>query len=256
MEIIKQPSMALINKLKKLCIFGFESQQTTSIPSTPSTPLSPPPEPYEIRVITEADSDAIVLHLRKFFFKDEPLNIAVELTNSENSCCEELENYSLKIVNEGTSLMAITSSNHIIGVCLNATINKDETDDEQKSKCPKFDTVKKFLNYSGNEGTKAIAEQFPDVDKVMFVKIVSTDSAWRGKGIAKGLLDRSRRICEQLGYGLIRVDCSSYYSAKAVARLGFQCVYKLKYEDYKENDKPVFKTEHPHATFSVYVHRI
>ncbi|KAK4886710.1 hypothetical protein RN001_002981 [Aquatica leii] len=231
----------------------FKSVQESS---TLPTNIRPGSEHYEIRAATENDSEAIVYHLRKFFFKDEPLNVAVELTNSEKSSCEELESYSLKSICEGTSLMAITSSNYVIGVCLNANVSKNEICEEEKAICPKFAMVKKFLDYSGNEGTKAISKQFPNVDKIMLVKIVSTDSAWRGKGIAKELLDKSRKIGQQLGYGLMRVDCSSYYSAKAVARLGFQCVYELKYEDYKENGQPVFKTKEPHSAFSVYVQKI
>lgn len=256
-----QPSVILIDKFKKLRFFRNESgtEEVMSEPSTPSTPTSPAPEPYGIKTITEEDSEALLGHLRKFFFKDEPLNVAVQLIEYENSTCAELEKYSLKSIKEGTSLMAVTNSNHVIGVCLNGTIinsTSDEEEGEEDCANVKFSRVRSFLDFCGKEGTKAIIQKYPDVEKIMFVKIISTDTAWRGKGIAKELMDRTRKIGRERGYGLIRVDCSSYFSARAVARLGFECVYELKYKDYKENGKPVFQTEHPHTSFTVYVQKM
>ncbi|KAB0799470.1 hypothetical protein PPYR_07350 [Photinus pyralis] len=262
MSVYIQPSVILVDKFKKMRFFRNESEteEVMSESSTPSTPTSPAPEPYEIKTITNADSDALLGHLRKFFFKDEPLNVAVQLIEYENSTCPELERYSLKSIKEGTSLMAVTNTNHVIGVCLNGTItstisNEAETEEDDCENV-KFSKVRSFLNYCGKEGTKAIAQRYPDVEKIMFVKIISTDTAWRGKGIAKELMDRTRKIGRERGYGLIRVDCSSYFSARAVARLGFECVYELKYKDYIENGQPIFQTEHPHLSFTVYVQKM
>uniref|UniRef100_A0A1Y1KBC8 aralkylamine N-acetyltransferase n=1 Tax=Photinus pyralis TaxID=7054 RepID=A0A1Y1KBC8_PHOPY len=244
MSVYIQPSVILVDKFKKMRFFRNESEteEVMSESSTPSTPTSPAPEPYEIKTITNADSDALLGHLRKFFFKDEPLNVAVQLIEYENSTCPELERYSLK------------------RVCLNGTItstisNEAETEEDDCENV-KFSKVRSFLNYCGKEGTKAIAQRYPDVEKIMFVKIISTDTAWRGKGIAKELMDRTRKIGRERGYGLIRVDCSSYFSARAVARLGFECVYELKYKDYIENGQPIFQTEHPHLSFTVYVQKM
>lgn len=65
-----------------------------------------------------------------------------------------------------------------------------------------------------------------------------------------------RHIGREQGYGLMRVDCTSYFSARAIARLGFECVYELKYADYKENGQTVFVPEHPHNALTIYVQRI
>lgn len=164
-----------------------------SVPSTPSTPISPAPEPYQVRAITENDTEPLLNFLRQFFFKDEPLNVAVKLIEFKDSTCIELEEYSLKSIKDGTSLMAITDSGNIIGVCLNGKILKDEPEeDEEECPNPKFGKIVKLLNYAGNEGSKIIAQRYPDVEKTMFVKILSVDGAWRGKGIAKELMDKTR----------------------------------------------------------------
>lgn len=168
-----------------------------SVPSTPSTPISPGSDTYEVQVITQKDSEPLLAHLRKFFFKDEPLNVAVKLIEFDDSTCVELEDYSLKSINEGTSVMAITPSGKIVGVCLNGTIKmdcQDEDEEEVHSPNPKFEKIMKFLDFCGKQGTKSITKQFPDVSKVMFVKIISTDTAWRGKGIAKALMEKTRYV--------------------------------------------------------------
>jgi len=53
---------------------------------------------------------------------------------------------------------------------------------------------------------------------------------------------------------LIYVECTSHFSAKAVERLGFQCIYSLAYADYvNEQGEMVFKTNSPHRLAKVYV---
>lgn len=60
-------------------------------------------------------------------------------------------------------------------------------------------------------------------------------------------------LARDLGYRMMRVDCTSHYSAKAVAALGYKCVYTLKYADYQDNGKPIFSPEDPHNEVKVYV---
>lgn len=257
MAVQMQPQFILPDKFEKLGISRYVSEETMSVPSTPSTPTSPGPEPYEVKTITENDSEPLLEFLRTFFFKDEPLNVAVKLIEFKDSTCVELEQFSLKSINEGTSLMAVSSSGKIIGVCLNGKLqNDDPKEEEEECPNPKFAKILKLLDYADQEGTQIIAQKYPDVDKVMFVKILSVDGAWRGKGIAKELMDRTRNIGREQGYGLMRVDCTSYYSARAIARLGFDCVYELKYDEYKVDGKRVFATEHPHSSLTIYVQRI
>lgn len=53
---------------------------------------------------------------------------------------------------------------------------------------------------------------------------------------------------------MVYVECSSYFSAKAAEKLGFQCIYTLYYRDYvDENGEVIFKTPAPHEASKVYV---
>lgn len=59
---------------------------------------------YTIVPITEKDVERVVNFLRKFFFRDEPLNVAVGLLDEPNSTCRELEEYCVDCVPEGKQL--------------------------------------------------------------------------------------------------------------------------------------------------------
>ncbi|XP_018319938.1 dopamine N-acetyltransferase-like [Agrilus planipennis] len=63
-------------------------------------------------------------------------------------------------------------------------------------------------------------------------------------------------IAKEQGYKLIRVDCSSNFSARAMAKLGFESISELKYEDYKPNGEIVFKPAFPHTEVKSFVWRL
>lgn len=63
-----------------------------------------------------------------------------------------------------------------------------------------------------------------------------------------------REMALEASCQLIYVECTSHFSAKAVERLGFQCIYSLAYADYvNEQGEMVFKTNSPHRLAKVYV---
>lgn len=158
-----------------------------STPSTPSTPCTPPAEPYEIKLITDDDKEQVLDHLRRFFFRDEPLNVNIQLLQDRERC-QDLEDYCIKGVGDGSSVQAVSASGALIGVSLNEIAERgkvDEFDGEDikfKKILDLLDTVETEANTFG---------RFPDVDKVLYCKILSVDSAWRGRRIAQELVSRS-----------------------------------------------------------------
>ncbi|XP_022918295.2 arylalkylamine N-acetyltransferase 1-like [Onthophagus taurus] len=229
------------------------SVETPCTPQTPDTPLLPPPEPFQLRVIKKEESEKVLDFLRTFFFRDEPLNVDVKLLDGEKTC-KELEEYSMKALKDNVSVMAITDSGKIIGVCLNGIINKNDGKEEFIVKDPKFSKITNLLSYVDKMAD--VFGKYPDIDKMISVDILSVDKSWRGQGIAKKLMNKTRELAREQDFKLMRCDCSSHFSAKAIARLGFQCIYSLKYEDYKKEGRPVFNPEHPHKEVTVYIQRI
>jgi hypothetical protein len=58
---------------------------------------------YKIVQVTPKDVEVVLEHLRKFFFREEPLNICVKLLGERgDEECNELENYCVQTIPEGT----------------------------------------------------------------------------------------------------------------------------------------------------------
>lgn len=161
-----------------------------STPSTPSSAsASPPIEQFHIKQITHAEQEKVILFLRKFFFLDEPLNLDVKLLETEPTC-KELEAYSIKSIKDGLSLMAVSDSGNIVGVCLNGSANRnDPIEDEEECPNPKFAKILSLLERVDTE--LDLFGKYPDANKIMIAKILSVDSSWRGRGIAKILFDKT-----------------------------------------------------------------
>lgn len=63
-----------------------------------------------------------------------------------------------------------------------------------------------------------------------------------------------RELASEKQCPMVYVECSSYFTAKAAERLGFQCIYTLNFRDYvDENGEIIFKTPPPHDSSKVYV---
>lgn len=76
---------------------------------------------YHIEIINKDDKLRVLKFLRRFFFRDEPLNHCIQLIpEGEDSTCVELENYcSNASLENSLSLMAVSASGAIVGVLLN-----------------------------------------------------------------------------------------------------------------------------------------
>ncbi|XP_073981173.1 arylalkylamine N-acetyltransferase 1-like isoform X2 [Rhodnius prolixus] len=214
---------------------------------------------YKLVTVTEKDTKDVIAFLRKFFFHDEPLNICVGLLDEPGSTCQELEDYCANSIKEGLSLMAVTPANEIAGVCINGAKRRENeeisamTDEVNACKNLKF---KKILNLLTTVNIQSdIFGKFPNITSLVEVRVLSVDDAYRGKGIAKACINKTKEMAKEQGYDLIKLDCTSHFSALAVASLGgYNCVYKLNYSDYLDEDgKPIFVPEPPHSCVKTYV---
>ncbi|XP_022193040.1 dopamine N-acetyltransferase isoform X2 [Nilaparvata lugens] len=214
---------------------------------------------HRIVKISNKDGERVLQFLRKFFFMDEPLNIAVGLLDEPGSTCSELEQYCIDSIPDGVSFMAVNSRGEVIGICLNGVDvrGKSEDEDSKNFECtnPRFGKILGLLQDVGKQSD--VFGQFPDVDRMLEVRIISVDDAYRGQGIAKALIEKTRLEGEKMGIPLMRVDCTSAFSAKAVARLGFHCVYTLQYADYLDKQgQRVFDPPSPHTCCKTFVRHL
>ncbi|KAG7199256.1 hypothetical protein KM043_018122 [Ampulex compressa] len=214
---------------------------------------------YHIQIITKEDKLRVLKFLRRFFFRDEPLNQSIELIpEGEDSTCVELEEYcSMSSIENNLSLMAISNTGAIVGVILNGQMDPpsdEEPDYIQVCENPKFKKILRLLHYIDRNVN--VDGQFQGLD-VMEIRIISVDSNWRGKGVAKALIEKAIEIGRESGFHVVRADCTSFFSGKLCARLGFEHIYELSYSEYIDEDgNPVFSPALPHTAVTTYIKRL
>ncbi|KAG5872779.1 hypothetical protein JTB14_008828 [Gonioctena quinquepunctata] len=139
--------------------------------------------------IAKSDNrEEILEFLRKFFFKDEPVNKYLGLVNDNKPINEEVEDFSMDDFDDGLSLLA-RENGKLIGLCLSGILKKG-------SKLPhtcrdeKFSKLLELFNHIGREADPF--EKYPQCTKAVNVGILSVDESHRRKGIAKSLLEKTR----------------------------------------------------------------
>ncbi|XP_060873743.1 arylalkylamine N-acetyltransferase 1-like isoform X2 [Metopolophium dirhodum] len=166
-------------------------------------------------------------------------------------------NYSIIL---GLTFKAVSRVGDLIGVISNEIMARDS---EELSNCSSDITedqegsvkFKEFMTlFKKIEQESDIFERYPDVNRVMDIKVVAVNEAFRGQGVCKALFYKSKQLALENKCSMVRVDCSSHFSAGAAERLGFQCIYSLHYEEYRnKKGEVIFNTLPPHKQFKVYV---
>ncbi|XP_067011555.2 arylalkylamine N-acetyltransferase 1 isoform X1 [Anabrus simplex] len=238
----------------------FSQRQWKSMLSQKPVQSTMSTQDYSIVQLTKADSTKTLTFLRKFFFRDEPLNIAVKLLGEDGKdMCPELDSFCLKSLEEPYSLAAVSPSGELIGVCLNGVHEPGHMDqiEANADACPnsKFRKILKLL--ATVEKRADLFNRFPDVDKLMEVRVLSVDGAHRGRGIATALLNKTREMAEENSLKMLRADCTSKFSARAMIRLGAHCAFEMPYVTYcDESGKPIFTPDSPHIAVGTYILRL
>ncbi|XP_053608968.1 uncharacterized protein LOC128674472 [Plodia interpunctella] len=206
---------------------------------------------FSLRRVTKDDKEEIIRFLRRFFFQDEPMNLAVNLLETPNSRCEELEEYSASTLEQGLSLATVDEHGQIVGVILNGLARREDVDYSDKSSdCPneKFRRILQVLGHLDREAK--IWEKLPEsCSRVVEIRIASTHSDWRGRGLMRVLCEETERLAKSIGAGALRMDTTSAFSAAAAERLKYKKAYSVLYADLPYAPQP----ETPHLEARVYI---
>lgn len=211
---------------------------------------------HNIVPTTAEDKQVVIEFLRKSFFRDEPLIWGINMLEDVDSLAK-LENYCFNFVDNGLAFKAVSPDGDLIGVVLNNVMcrgdgEKNNESEEDTKDNTKFNDITAFLDKVEREAD--VFKKYPNVDRVMDIKIISVDESFRGQGVCKALIDKTIELAMENKCPMVYVECSSYFSAKAAERLGFECIYTLYFRDYlDENGEVVFKTPPPHDSSKVFV---
>ncbi|XP_050677524.1 arylalkylamine N-acetyltransferase 1-like isoform X2 [Leptidea sinapis] len=206
---------------------------------------------YTIRRLSIKDKEPVIEFLRRFFFRDEPLNFTINLLDSPEGRCYELEEYAASTLEDGVSTAVVDENGEFVGVVINGVVSREEVDYTDKSEeCPhpKFKRILKLLSHLDREAR--IWDKLPaSCKKVMEVRIASTHTSWRGRGLMRVLCEESERIAREVGAGAMRMDTTSAFSAAAAERLNYKKVYGLFYSEIPYAPHP----DPPHLEARVYL---
>jgi predicted GNAT family acetyltransferase len=101
--------------------------------------------------------------------------------------------------------MALSATGKVVGVSLNGSHEPGHLDEMQQNadNCPhpRFRKIMQLL--VAVERGSDVFTKFPDVDRLVEVRILSVDTALRGRGIAKALLEMSRSVKGRLYLDLV-----------------------------------------------------
>ncbi|XP_062559972.1 uncharacterized protein LOC134224578 isoform X1 [Armigeres subalbatus] len=197
--------------------------------------------------------DDVIEHLRQTFFADEPLNKAVHLTRPGQGH-PLLEQHSLSTLKDNVSIMAISNDGDIAGVALNGILygNSDIEHSRDKLNDIQDESFKKIFKLLYEQNLKInLFKQF-DVEKIFEIRILSVDSKFRGKGLAKKLLEKSEELALDRGFQVLKTDATGAFSQRVVSSLGFVTKSEINYIDYlDDNGEQVFLVEPPHEKLKI-----
>ncbi|KAF7271006.1 hypothetical protein GWI33_016066 [Rhynchophorus ferrugineus] len=154
----------------------------------------------EYAIVPSSLYDSVIDHLR-VNFPDEPLNASVGLC-VHGKPCPLLECHDMKTMQDGLSIMAMDKkTGKIAGVALNGISIKGDTEkaiEEMKS----IDNLQYRRIFGLLNDVNLELDLFAkyNVDKIFEIRILSVDSSYRGKGIAKELFSQSEMIAKQNGF--------------------------------------------------------
>jgi len=205
---------------------------------------------FNIVPITETNEQDVLNSIEKYFIRDEPLNESVELSKEKESVIK-YRNFCTNLLHTGLSFAAVSETGEVMGVILNSIMNMDDYiiqqySDENFDPSSRFDDIEVLLNKVRRDID--LFGKYPNVniDRIMELKLISVNEAYRGQGVCQALVKKSKEMALELGYQMIYSECSSYFTAKAMERCGFQCIYSLPYSDYVDRKgKVVFNVVKP-----------
>nr|CAD7442492.1 unnamed protein product [Timema bartmani] len=196
---------------------------------------------YNIRIATEDDYDAIFNFLRYNFFCDDPLNLSMGTTHGPD---DPKDIYSMGFIREGKTFIAVTTSSSSQETVVGACINSEGT----PASCQGLRTAKETMKNLYLKKVLTLidrAEEVADIwnrfglDRRFDLRILCVSRAMRGRGLGRILVERSLWRAKKLGYSLAHIECTGLYSANIVKSLGFECVFKIPYSEYRGEDGKV-----------------
>lgn len=111
---------------------------------------------------------------------------------------------------------------------------------------PQFQKLCAILDYT--ETIVNIFDLYPKINAYIDGHILSVDSGYRGKGLAKKLTEGLFDLAKAKKVNLIYVFCSSLFTYKICSKFGFKKIAEKPYRDMDIGSIPPISMPEPHTT--------
>ncbi|BES98244.1 Hypothetical protein NTJ_11059 [Nesidiocoris tenuis] len=86
------------------------------------------------------------------------------------------------------------------------------------------------------------------------IRLLAVDVTWRGKGVARALVEASMRATRDAGYKWVKIYCTSHFSNLLIMKMNWKRLYSLCYKDYASEIDPEIKVPpEPHTHCYLYI---
>jgi ribosomal protein S18 acetylase RimI-like enzyme len=206
---------------------------------------------YDIVTAKEEDIGRIAEFLRNHFYTSSPLNVGTGASADRKIS----EMFALRFLSQGTSLLAVSRKDgHILGACINGENSPEDRNNAKYLQSEKNESYAKIHKFVHKMEEDVDIWKLTGANKALYIHTLGVDSATRGQGIGRALMERSRDLARSAGYPLLRILCSSSYSTKIASNMGMRSVYSLPFSEYKdESGHPVFTPPQPHTHATMFV---
>lgn len=187
---------------------------------------------FEFFIIKSIDYDEVIEHLRWNFFYDEPLNRAVGLCLEKGEGHPELEKQCLATLFDGVSVGAKNSEGNIVGVCLNGFLRPNDISKAKEAlEKSEDENFKKIFNILYDTNLKVDLFKLHDVDVIFEYRILSVDSDYRGRGLAKQLITKSEDVARKYHCKVVKGDATARGSLAICLSQGLEPITEVLYKD-------------------------
>ncbi|XP_022224855.2 dopamine N-acetyltransferase [Drosophila obscura] len=208
----------------------------------------------EVRVVEAGEGEALMQFLLEHYYREEPLTAGCSPPEPDQAD----KDFLLSNIQYGTCLVVMQGGIRMVGAVVAGPKDAHESDH----------LAVELVEHSGTKwgrilGLLARVEQETNVcqrygvPSAIHVHALGIDHTLRGLGLGVRLMNAVAERARALGHPLVTVDCTSLYSARLMARLGYELINTLRYDDYlDETGQQVFRPPAPHDSVKTYVLRL
>ncbi|KAF5307376.1 hypothetical protein FQR65_LT07093 [Abscondita terminalis] len=201
------------------------------------------------------DYGEVINLLWKCYYPDEPTYAALKLGYKYHPIFDQL---AYDCLQDGISYLAKCSFTYeVVGGCLNKICCPWDPDDLDKLACKMHSPdVRSFYQFRAYIQRTPCLWQNYCTDRVFELKKLFVRRQDRRRGIAKSLIQASRKLGADSGQKVVRLDATNMFIDRLCTKLKMKMVYDIPYCSYTGNDpehSPVIKAPPPHTGCRVFI---